>query len=71
MGVPPIFHPIFFYQNDSEWLEMDFKQNFKNATFWNFFNFFKASLMWVKHVSVSFVFNILVLSLNVGQASRP
>ena len=33
MGVPPIFHPIFFYQNDSEWLEMDFKQNFKNATF--------------------------------------
>ena len=24
---PPIFHP-FFFQNDSEWLEMDFKHNF-------------------------------------------
>ena len=28
MGVPPIFHPKFFSQNDSEWLEMDFKHNF-------------------------------------------
>ena len=28
MGVPPIFQPNFFFQNDSEWLEMDFKHNF-------------------------------------------
>ena len=28
MGVPPIFHLNFFFQNDSEWLEMDFKHNF-------------------------------------------
>ena len=28
IGVPPIFHPVFFLQNYSEWLEMDFKHNF-------------------------------------------
>ena len=27
IGVPPIFHPVFFLQNYSEWLEMDFKHN--------------------------------------------
>ena len=29
MGPPPFFHLNFFYQNDSEWPEMDFKHNFK------------------------------------------
>ncbi len=29
IGVPPHFSPKFFFlQNDSEWLEMDFKHNF-------------------------------------------
>ena len=29
-GTPPFFSPkFFFYQNDSEWPEMDFKHNFK------------------------------------------
>ena len=27
-GTPPFFTPNFFFQNDSEWLEMDFKHNF-------------------------------------------
>ena len=27
-GTPPFFTQIFFFQNDSEWLEMDFKHNF-------------------------------------------
>ena len=31
MGYPPIFHPNFFFQNDSEWLEMDFKHNFSQC----------------------------------------
>ncbi len=30
-GTPPIFHPNFFFQNDSEWLEMDFKHNFRQC----------------------------------------
>ena len=28
MGGPPHLSPKFFFQNDSEWLEMDFKHNF-------------------------------------------
>ena len=29
---PPLFSPaIFFYKNDSDWPEMDFKHNFKNV----------------------------------------
>ena len=31
---PHFFHLKFFYQNDSEWPEMDFKHNFKKV--WNF-----------------------------------
>ena len=27
-GTPPFFTQNFFFQNDSEWLEMDFKHNF-------------------------------------------
>ena len=31
IGTPPPFSTqIFFYQNDSEWPKMDFKQNFEN-----------------------------------------
>ena len=39
-GTPPFFTQNFFFQNDSEWLEMDFKPN---VTFLTFF-FLKASL---------------------------
>ena len=27
-GTPPIFTQFFFFQNDSEWVEMDFEHNF-------------------------------------------
>ena len=47
-ATPPFFTQNFFPQNDSEWLEMDFKHNFSkcniltreslpNVTFVNFF----------------------------------
>ena len=53
-STPPIFTQNFFFQNDSEWLEMDFKHNFIKCniltretppyvTFVTFF-FLKASL---------------------------
>ena len=31
IGVTPHFSPNFFPQNDSEWLEMDFKHNFSKC----------------------------------------
>ena len=30
-GTPPFFTQNFFFQNDSEWLEMDFKHNFSQC----------------------------------------
>ena len=30
-GAPPFFTQNFFSQNDSEWLEMDFKHNFSQC----------------------------------------
>ena len=30
-GNPPFFTQILFFQNDSEWLEMDFKHNFSQC----------------------------------------
>ena len=30
-GTPPFFTQNFFSQNDSEWLEMDFKHNFSEC----------------------------------------
>ena len=30
---PPTSHPKLFYQNDSQWPEMDFKHNINNLTF--------------------------------------
>ena len=33
IGTPPPYSPkTFFYQNDSEWPEMDFKHNFKKCS---------------------------------------
>ena len=49
LGQPPIFHfspKIFFCQNDSEWLGMDFKHNFSQCNILtNLDHFLKASLM--------------------------
>ena len=36
MRPPPLFFPLnFFYQNDSEWPEMDFEHNFKMCNIWS------------------------------------
>ena len=57
MLVLPFFHPIFFYQNDSKWPEMDFKHNFKKCSIWSvlqsFSNHFllKLARLLLKHHS--------------------
>ena len=41
-GTPPFITQNFFFQNDSEWLEMDFKHNLTFDICHNFFFFFEG-----------------------------
>ena len=70
-GTPPFFTQNFFFQNDSEWLEMDFKHNFIKCNIcYIFFCLFEgvpkvcSNLIWCKKYSVK------VLQLIKSQNSK-